>query len=102
MSRGEDSPPEHATAERDRRRHELISPLTTILGRAQLLARMVRRSPSLAESERRAMLDGLVIVEAAVLELVGRIDALDRAGPDGRVRDEARGGPECGCRDGGR
>ena len=60
-------------------RHALKTPLTTIYGRAQLLARVVRRSPSLTEAERASMLDGLATIDAAVHELVRQIDAIEVA-----------------------
>lgn len=66
----------------DQLRHDLKSPLTTILGRTQLLARAIRRSPSLTEDERTAMLASTVLVEAAVLELVATIDAIGSAGEE--------------------
>ena len=55
-------PPDPAGDERDRRQHDLLQPLTAISGRAQLLGRMVRRSPSARDGERGAMLAGLAIV----------------------------------------
>jgi signal transduction histidine kinase len=60
----------------DTLRHELRSPLTTISGRAQLLARAVRRSPSLALVEQERMLIGLAAIEAAVQRLVTVIDGI--------------------------
>ena len=64
-------------APRAERRRAMTSPLTTILGRAQLLSRAVQRSPSLTEAERTGMLAGLGTIEAAVYELVRQVDALD-------------------------
>jgi signal transduction histidine kinase len=60
----------------DQLRHDLKSPLTTIRGRAYLLARAVQRTPSLTEQERRAMLDGVAAIEAAVAAMVDVIDTL--------------------------
>lgn len=48
--------------------HDLKTPLTVISGRAHLLERAIRRSPTLSEAERQAMLLGL----AALLEAVHR------------------------------
>jgi signal transduction histidine kinase len=61
----------------DRLRHDLRSPLTTIRGRAYLLARAVRRAPSLTEEERTRMLAGVAAIEAAVAAMVVVIDAID-------------------------
>ena len=61
----------------DRLRHDLRSPLTTIRGRAYLLARAVRRAPSLTEEERERMLAGVASIEAAVMTMVAVIEGLD-------------------------
>jgi signal transduction histidine kinase len=61
----------------DRLRHDLRSPLTTIRGRAYLLARAVRRAPSLTDDERTKMLAGVDAIEAAVATMVTVIDDLD-------------------------
>ena len=61
----------------DRLRHDLRSPLTTIRGRAYLLARAVRRAPSLSEAERTGMLAGVAAIEAAVAAMVVVIDGID-------------------------
>jgi signal transduction histidine kinase len=58
-------------------RHDLRSPLTTIRGRAYLLARAVRRAPSLTEEERTRMLDGVAAIETAVAAMVAVIEGLD-------------------------
>jgi hypothetical protein len=60
----------------DRLRHDLRSPLTTIRGRAYLLARSVRRAPSLTEEERTGMLAGVAAIEAAVAAMVVVIDGI--------------------------
>jgi signal transduction histidine kinase len=57
-------------------RHELKNPLTTIYGRAQLLTRVVRRSPSLADDERIKLLAGLAVIEMAVLAAATVIDGI--------------------------
>jgi len=55
-------------------RHDLKSPLTTILGRAHLLTRTVRRSRTLTDDERARMLEGLAAIDAAVVAMVVIID----------------------------
>jgi signal transduction histidine kinase len=87
MSLLDDTAPDEAAAARDQFRHDLISPLTTISGRAQLLTRTIQRSSALTEPERSALLGGLATIEAAVLSLVTRIDAFGREEADGRIRD---------------
>ena len=67
----------------DHLRHDLKSPLTTISGRAQLLARAVRRSSSLTDEERGRMLEALATIEEQVRTMVSLIDALRRDGADG-------------------
>jgi signal transduction histidine kinase len=61
----------------DRLRHDLRSPLTTIRGRAYLLARAVRRAPSLTEEERTRMLTGVAAIETAVATMVVVIEDID-------------------------
>ena len=78
MSSVDDPAPDEVDDSTEQLRHDLRSPLTTISGRAQLLARSVRRSSYLSEEERVRMLDGLAVIETAVLALVTRIDALGR------------------------
>jgi hypothetical protein len=58
-------------------RHNLRSPLTTIRARAYLLARAVRRAPSLSEEERTRMLAGVAAIETAVAAMVTVIEGLD-------------------------
>jgi signal transduction histidine kinase len=68
----------------DQLRHDLKSPLTTIRGRAYLLARTVRRAPSLTDDERSRMLEGVAAIETAVAAMVAVIDGIDSdadAGP---------------------
>ena len=67
----------------DQLRHDLKTPLTTIHGRAQLLARSVRRSPSLSDEERARMLEGLVTIEVAVRVMVTVIEAMGDEGVGG-------------------
>ncbi len=61
----------------DRLRHDLRSPLTTIRGRAYLLARAVRRAPSLTEEERTRMLAGVAAIETAVATMVAVIEGIE-------------------------
>jgi K+-sensing histidine kinase KdpD len=68
----------------DQLRHDLKTPLTTIHGRAQLLERAIRRSPSLPEDERARMLAAVVTIEAAVRAMVPLIDSIGKAGHVGR------------------
>ena len=67
----------------DQLRHDLKTPLTTISGRAYLLARSVRRSSSLSDEEQARMLDGVASIEAMVPRMVALIDAMGGAGVDG-------------------
>ena len=60
----------------DQFRHDLLSPLTTISARTQLLARDLRRSPSLTEDERGKMLASITVIEAEVRALCAVIDAM--------------------------
>ena len=79
----------HSLDPLDQLRHDLRSPLTTIRGRAYLLARAVRRAPSLTDDERTRMLAGVAAIEAAVAAMVVVIDAIDgdRAPDSGQDRD---------------
>jgi signal transduction histidine kinase len=72
----------------DRLRHDLRSPLTTIRGRAYLLARAVRRAPSLSDDERTRMLAGVAAIETAVATMVTVIEGLN-GDPAPRSSDEA-------------
>jgi hypothetical protein len=69
----------------DQLRHDLISPLSTISARTQLLARDLRRSPSLAEEERVKMLAGIAVIEAEVRALCAVIDAMNLPSRDGHA-----------------
>ena len=84
MSAADDAPDEFIYGPVDQLRHDLKSPLTTIHGRAQLLARAIRRSPSLPEDERARMLAAVVMIEAAVRAMVPLIDRMGDAGTEGR------------------
>ena len=68
----------------DQLRHDLKTPLTTIHGRAQLLGRAIRRSPSLTDDERARMLAAVVAIEAAVRAMVPLIDSMSDASAEGR------------------
>ena len=76
----------------DQRRHALKSPLTALSGRAQLLARAIQRSPSLADGEREKLLGSLTEIEAAVRRLVSVIDGMETQRSDGH-HDEQRPSP---------
>jgi len=65
----------------DQLRHDLRSPLTTIRGRAYLLARAVRRAPSLSDDERTRMLTGVAAIETAVAAMVAVIEGIDGGHP---------------------
>lgn len=67
----------------DQLRHDLKTPLTTISGHAQLLGRVIRRSPSLRDDERARMLERLATIEAAVRTMVRVIEAMERERKDG-------------------
>ena len=71
----------------DRLRHDLRSPLTTIRGRAYLLARAVRRAPSLSDEERTRMLTGVAAIETAVATMVTVIDGIDGGHTTGANQD---------------
>ena len=84
MSAADDASDGINSAPLDQLRHDLKTPLTTIHARAQLLARAIRRSPSLAEDERARMLAGVIAIEAAVRAMVPLIDSMGNAGDEGR------------------
>jgi signal transduction histidine kinase len=75
-----DDPPPLAYGPGDQLRHDLKTPLTTISGHAQLLARAIRRSPTLADNERGRMLESLATIEEAVRTMVPLIEAMGREG----------------------
>lgn len=66
----------------DQLRHDLKTPLTTIHGRTQLLARAIRRSPSLADEERVRLLAGLSSIEETVRAMVTHIDGMREEGQE--------------------
>jgi signal transduction histidine kinase len=82
MHAADDSPDRFVYDAADQLRHDLLSPLTTITARSQLLARAIRRSPTLTDEERVKMLVGITAIETAVQTMCAVIDA---------IGDEARG-----------
>lgn len=60
----------------DQLRHDLLNPLATIRGRAQLLSRAVERSATINDDERARLLRGLAAIDQAVHSAV---EVLDRA-----------------------
>jgi K+-sensing histidine kinase KdpD len=83
MCAADDAPDGFVHAPLDQLRHDLKTPLTTFHGRAQLLDRAIRRSPSLPEDERARMLTAVVPIETAVRVVVRLIDSMSGAGADG-------------------
>lgn len=73
-----EEPPAHLPAGSfDQLRHDLMNPLATIRGRAQLLARAVTRSTAIDEEERARLLRGLVAIDQAVrvaVDVLGQAD----------------------------
>jgi nitrogen-specific signal transduction histidine kinase len=59
-------------------RHDLLNPLATIRGRAQLLSRAVERSTAIDDNERARLLRGLAAIDQAVFAAV---EVLDHADP---------------------
>jgi signal transduction histidine kinase len=59
-------------------RHDLLNPLATIRGRAQLLSRAVERSTTMDDDERARLLRGLAAIDHAVFAAV---EVLDHADP---------------------
>ena len=76
MHAADDSPDRFVYDAADQLRHDLLSPLTTISARNQLLARDIRRASSLHEEERTQMLASLAAIETAVQTLCAVIDAM--------------------------
>ena len=98
MSPAATASPDPSAAARSQRQHDLLSPLTIISGRAQLLARLVRRSSSLTERERDALLEGLTIILEAVQVQAARIDSFGHEDRDARVHDGMAIPPREGAR----
>ena len=76
MCAADDSPHGFVYDAADQLRHDLLSPLTAISARTQLLARDIRRSSFLPEEERGKMLASLTVIETAVQTLCAVIDAM--------------------------
>jgi nitrogen-specific signal transduction histidine kinase len=57
-------------------RHDLMNPLATIRGRAQLLTRAVDRSTGIDDGERARLLRGLAAIDQAV---IAAVEVLDQA-----------------------
>ncbi|MFT4037210.1 MAG: hypothetical protein QM692_03445 [Thermomicrobiales bacterium] len=55
-------------------RHDLMNPLATIRGRAQLLVRAIERSNTIDDDERTRLLRGLAAIELAVLTAVNVLE----------------------------
>ncbi len=73
-------------------RHDLMNPLATIRGRAQLLSRALERSAGIDGDERARLLRGLATIDRAV---IAAVEILDHAGPreDGLKAGDDRRGP---------
>jgi len=65
----------------ERLRYILLPPLTTIRGRAQLLARRVERLDGLDAEQRAWLIHCATTIDAAVTELVAQIRSLEVTGP---------------------
>ena len=61
----------------DQLRHDLLNPLATIRGRAQLLSRAVERSGSIDDDERARLLRGLAAIDQAVRTAVEVLDCTE-------------------------
>lgn len=71
----------------DQLRHDLMNPLTTIRGRAQLLARAVDRSTGIDDAERTRLIRGLAAIEKAVMAAVEVLDHADARPNDSPATD---------------
>jgi hypothetical protein len=91
MATADDAPDEPYTDTVRLSRHDLKNPLATISGRVQLMVRVVRRSPSIAEEERQRLLAGLDSIQHAVRCLVVLIDGRGAQG-DGQSQTNAERG----------
>jgi hypothetical protein len=67
----------------DQLRHDLLTPVSIISARAQLLARDIRRSPVLNEEERARLLEGVAAIQTALQTMCAVIDTIDRSPSDG-------------------
>ena len=75
MAHPEDAP-DPASDAVSRLRHDLRTPLTTILVRSQLVARWTARSPTLGEDERSRTLVSLAAIDEAVAQMLAVIDGV--------------------------
>jgi hypothetical protein len=89
MSPADETPPEWSAAH-EHLRHALLTPLTVVLARAQLVVRDAQRSPTLGAAERARLMANMAAIEAAVQVLVATIEAMDR---------RQRGGDDLGSAD---
>lgn len=80
MQAADDSPDGVGSDPADQLRHDLLSPLTSISARNQLLARDIRRASTLHEEERTQMLASLTAIETAVQTLCAVIDTIGEVG----------------------
>ena len=67
----------------DQLRHDLMNPLASIRGRAQLLTRAVERSTAISADERTRLLRGLAAIDQAVLAAVEVLDQAETQNPNG-------------------
>ncbi len=65
----------------ERLQNALLNPLTTVRGRAQLLARRVERLDGLDAEQRAWLIHCATTIDAAVAELVAQIRSLEVTGP---------------------
>ena len=78
MPDGDDAPDEFVYDAADQLCHDLKTPLTAIYARAYLLARAIRRAPSLADEERVTM-EILTGIKRAGADLILTYHALEAA-----------------------
>ncbi len=80
----------------ERLRYIVLTPLTTVRGRAQLLARRVERLDGLDADQRAWMLHCTASIDAAVTRLVAQIGSLEVTGPvpSGDPAGESRDGAD--------
>jgi nitrogen-specific signal transduction histidine kinase len=69
-------------------RHDLLNPLSTIRGRAQLMTRAIERSSSMNDSDRDRLLRGLTAISQAVFAAVEVLERADPRNQDGEARSE--------------
>jgi signal transduction histidine kinase len=74
----DDAPDGYVPDSLDQLRHDLKSPLTTIGGRSQLLARAIQRSSTVNDGEREKLLVGLAAIDVAVQRIVVVVDGMNR------------------------